>query len=311
MKRTKLWIFLFGALATVATASAQDTFADDVFIQKNLCAGSSSCASGGVLPVSEIHVLSNDPQVRFEDAEFGQKWEIFADATGFDIVDVNALTFPLTIDPGAPDFSFSVGSDGNLGSGVEVPLSSMHVRRSDGTAKILVEETASTAARRLFELRNSGLTGFRINNTAGPFPWDFFATVQSFEIAEVGDGDGAEMRLLNNGNLEILGSLISGGPSCGGGCDAVFSSAIESIDEHAAAMWTQGYLPGIGPTAAHEPMNVSEKIGGLLNELEKAHIYIDELHGRLEEQEQRKEEEIADLEARIRRLEALVEASLR
>lgn len=227
-----------------------------------------------------------------------------------------SVVFVLAILPlPAADPAIRVVGNGDVGIGLETPQAALHLQRADGTAKVLVEETAGTAQRRLFELRNSGLTGFRIDNTAGPFPWDFFATVQSFEIAEVGDGDGAELKLFSNGNLEILGTLTTGGPSCGDGCDAVFSpeQQIETIEEHAAAMWNRNYLPGVGPTGPGEPMNVSEKIGGLLNELEKAHIYIDQLDQRLKdknqqysEMSQEKDEQIAALGQRIARLEAIL-----
>jgi hypothetical protein len=47
-------------------------------------------------------------------------------------------------------------------------------------------------------------------------------------------------------------------------------------------MWQNGHLPNIGPTPEDQPINVSDKLGRMLNELEKAHIYIDQLHRRLE-----------------------------
>lgn len=45
-------------------------------------------------------------------------------------------------------------------------------------------------------------------------------------------------------------------------------------------MWVHRHLPAVGPTAEGEPFNVTEKSGGMLNELEKAHIYIELQHGR-------------------------------
>jgi hypothetical protein len=47
-------------------------------------------------------------------------------------------------------------------------------------------------------------------------------------------------------------------------------------------MWQKGHLPTVGPTPEDQPINVSDKLGRMLNELEKAHIYIDQLHRRLE-----------------------------
>jgi hypothetical protein len=43
-------------------------------------------------------------------------------------------------------------------------------------------------------------------------------------------------------------------------------------------MWEQSHLPAVGPTSPDESLNVSDKIGGLINELEKAHVYIERLN---------------------------------
>ena len=90
------------------------------------------------------------------------------------------------------------------------------------------------------------------------------------------DGDGPEMSLDANGNIEISGSLTTGGPVCASGCDRVFDEdfALLSIDEHADLMWTKGHLPAVGPTLPGKPFNVTDKMGDMLNELEHAHIYI-------------------------------------
>ena len=52
-------------------------------------------------------------------------------------------------------------------------------------------------------------------------------------------------------------------------------------------MWENKYLWGVGPTPEGEPMNLTRKTAGILHELEKAHIYIEQLHNRLNELEAR------------------------
>lgn len=92
------------------------------------------------------------------------------------------------------------------------------------------------------------------------------------------DGDGPEMALDADGNLQIDGTLTTGGPTCSSGCDRVFDEdyALLSIGEHADLMWANGHLPAVGPTLPGQPFNVTDKMGDMLNELEHAHIYIEQ-----------------------------------
>ena len=39
-------------------------------------------------------------------------------------------------------------------------------------------------------------------------------------------------------------------------------------------MWRDGRLPNVGPTSETGPFNITQKVGGMLNELETAHIFI-------------------------------------
>jgi hypothetical protein len=74
-------------------------------------------------------------------------------------------------------------------------------------------------------------------------------------------------------------------------------------------MWEQSHLPAVGPTSSGESLNVSEKVGGLINELEKAHIYIERLNEEAKLQKAAladKDQRLAELEGRLFRLEALL-----
>ncbi len=126
-------------------------------------------------------------------------------------------------------------------------------------------------------------------------------------------------RLDRSGNLRITGTLTTGGTTCSGGCDLVFQPGyeLETIEEHAELMWTNSYLPAVGPTVENgEEWNLTAMTGGMLNELEKAHIYIEQLNdhiGHLQANDQAKDREIhdlkerqKDLKERLARLEALV-----
>ena len=65
-------------------------------------------------------------------------------------------------------------------------------------------------------------------------------------------------------------------------------------------MWSNMHLAGVGPTKAGSPVNLTKKTLGMLNELEKAHIFIERLNDRVKE----KDAQIEDLVKRLEALEA-------
>jgi hypothetical protein len=80
-------------------------------------------------------------------------------------------------------------------------------------------------------------------------------------------------------------------------------------------MWENRHLPAVGPTPEGTPIafNVHQRHFGVLNELEKAHIYIERLHERVktgEAEASRKDVRIADLEQRLARLESALATDL-
>jgi len=73
---------------------------------------------------------------------------------------------------------------------------------------------------------------------------------------------------------------------------------LESIDEHSEAMWRAKHLPAM-PKAqkdenGHEIVEIGSQSKGVVEELEKAHIYIEQLHKRITTLEER----LAKLELR-------------
>jgi hypothetical protein len=131
-------------------------------------------------------------------------------------------------------------------------------------------------------------------------------------LTKDGTGGNEVTIIAGSGNMTIRGSLFTGGPSCGAGCDAVLGPdfTVESIEEHAAAMWSAGFLPAIGATLPNEPINMTEKMGGVLNELEKAHIYIEQLHQELTHQKGLFHQELAQQKVQLQRLEALLNENI-
>ena len=80
------------------------------------------------------------------------------------------------------------------------------------------------------------------------------------------------------GNLHVSGSI---------GPDYVFDPnfKLASIEENAAFMWKNRHLPALGPARTSEDgkgtINVYSHVNGMLEELEKAHIYIEKLHNEI------------------------------
>jgi hypothetical protein len=243
-------------------------------------------------PVLDLHVsTSNTPAMRLEQTSAGgfsaQTWDLAGNEANFFVRDVTGGSrLPFRIRPGAPTSSIDISADGDVGFGTASPDASLHVLRSNASAQVFVEETSGTVATRtLLNLTNNGGAGFSLVNSNSGQEWRFDTGGADFNITLVGTGELAEIDTA--GNMSIDGTLTTGGPTCGGGCDFVFDPAfpLESIEEHAEQMFANRYLPAVGPTGPEVPFNVTEKTGAVLNELEKAHIYIAQLNERLRDKE--------------------------
>jgi hypothetical protein len=128
---------------------------------------------------------------------------------------------------------------------------------------------------------------FEFRDTTGGINWDFRTTSGDTFVITQPTSPTNDFQINSAGNVTVRGTLTTSGPTCGSGCDRVFAPdfEVESIEEHAALMWANSYLPAVGPTRPGEAFNVSEKTGGILNELEKAHIYIEQLNAKLTERD--------------------------
>lgn len=241
-------------------------------------------------PSTEIHVVDGDTAtLRLEqDGSSGfapQTWDIAGNETNFFIRDVtNGSTLPFRIRPGAPTSSIFIDDDGDVSIGDASPDAALNVVRTDGSAQLLVEEgNGAAAVRELFKMKNNGGSFITMENTANANKSWFLTHENSagtaFNITH-SDSAGAALRLTTGGDLTITGSIVTTGGTCGGGCDLVFSEdyKLPTIEEHESQMWENSYLPTVGPTVENSPINLSDKTGKILNELEKAHIYIAQLN---------------------------------
>lgn len=137
-----------------------------------------------------------------------------------------------------------------------------------GSARLHVEQTEAADA-------------FRVDDTAGD--------TSPFVIDQNGNvGIGVSIPLAN---LHVIGTVRVG--SVIEHPDYVFEPdfELESIEEHAAYMWKEKHLLAVGKGKVDEEGRSVIEIGshqmGLLEELEKAHIYIEQIHSRLERLEKK------------------------
>lgn len=56
---------------------------------------------------------------------------------------------------------------------------------------------------------------------------------------------------------------------------------LPTISEHTEQMSTLRHLPNLGPTSTGQPINLSDKVGRVLNAVEHAHFYIVERDDRI------------------------------
>ena len=261
---------------------------------------------GTSTPSVELHLVDGDsPTLRLEqDGSSGftsQTWDLAGNETNFFIRDVtNGSKLPFRIRPGAPTNAIHIAADGDVGFGTASP--------ADGARLHVAANTGGAGAVDSIMLENVGPSRIRLKNTnitdSATLDQQWVLNGNgSFRISA--GSDSPEFVLDAAGDLEIAGDLtVVGGCS---GCDAVFQPGYDlgSIEEHARLMWENGFLPAVGPTAEGKTkISVFEKTTGMLNELEKAHVYIEQLHNRLQQQDRINEE-------LMRRLEVLEKTAAR
>ena len=167
---------------------------------------------GTSVPYTELHIADGDtPTVRLDqDGSSGwaaQVWDMAGNETNFFIRDVtNGSKLSFRIQPGTPSNTLALRNSGNVGIGTWSPTNALHVQRTDGTAKILVEETSSTlAGRTLLELINYGNTKLAITNSNAGNTWSLINSGSDIRFSLLDSGL-TEMIVDNNGNLEVVGT---------------------------------------------------------------------------------------------------------
>ena len=165
-----------------------------------------------------------------------------------------------------------------------------------GATEATLDTAGNLSVRGSLKVASPSLAYLQLDSGANGSFWNVtMQSDQSLVFSKSGTG-ATEASLDTAGNMTLRGNLTVGGNCSDGnggsggvdGCDRVFHPdyPMPSIEDHASQMWDNGYLPAVGPTPEDAPWNIGRKAAGMLNELEKAHIYIDQLQRQLKEQQQ-------------------------
>lgn len=260
-------------------------------------------------PSVEIHTIDGDtPTLRLQqDGSSGfapQTWDVAGNETNFFIRDVtNGSQLPFRIRPDSPTNSIFVDTDGSVGMGTASPEDALHVFDATEGTNIRIESGTSGAGFRLKgnghesqilmasngNLRIRGLTG------SGEITLD---TNTGF----VGINDTTP-----SGTLDVNGTIFLSGAQIHP--DFVFEPTYDllSIEENSAFMWENKHLPSLAPAKYDDDgkrvIELGANTAGILEELEKAHLYIEQLNDKLKSEAASN----AELAARLERLEQLLE----
>lgn len=291
----------------INSASGQSTL-------RQLVVNNTSTQGLGSASNEDLHVFSDGPArlslentVATESAGSHQKWTLNSNET-----------FRITGGVDAPELVLD--GEGNLTILGGMVAAGLDVQTQTGLSQLSISASGNVGTENHAELllntvsqdwtiRSNSYTEdlVLINTTSGVSPFKLGNTA-SGNLMKIGY-DASNLPAPNNvhvnGSMTLTGTITTGGTTCGGGCDAVFENPanLPTIQEHTDLMWQHGYLPNIGPTIENEPINLTEKLGRMLNELETAHIYIAELHQRLEQQTSQSDQKIDELTQAIRNLE--------
>jgi hypothetical protein len=306
-----------------------DTPSNTLYLAANGTVGigtSTPSTAGGFSGLDIVRANGATVRLTTTDSPNSYDWTSWGYVAG--VVDESTGHYPFLVYKGAPSYALTVLPSGRVAIGTASAVALLDVNGSGGGniarvggGALMVERTDGQAANIRFSA-TSGTTKswLFINNPAN---YSFGVRDESAGNSPLiiyGGGVGGTLQM-KGGRVGILtgspqGALdVNGAIYQRGGvlhADYVFepSYRLESIEDHAEYMWTKKHLPGVPGVRTDEKGREVIELGsnqrGMLEELEKAHIYIEELDERLavkDRQMAEKDQQIAQLQERLARVE--------
>lgn len=250
-------------------------------------------------PAVNAHFISGDtPTVRIEqNGSAGwtpQSWDLAGNDTNFFIRDVTGGSkLPFRIMTGAPNNSVYIDSTG-VGLGTASPGQELEIK-ADGPGLRFTNTGATAGVWDLFINGNNN----RFNMTDDPTH-----VRVPFKVAPGAANNLLRIGITNHDEVAVDGDVVVTGSITP---DYVFEPdfELESIAAHAEFMWREKHLPAVPAARANGEgkgvVDLGARSQGALEELEKAHIYIEQLHQRI----QAKEDQLAQLTGMLDRVSEL------
>jgi hypothetical protein len=284
-------------------------------------------------PVLDLHIATGDtPAHRLEQTAASgftaQTWDIAGNEANFFVRDVTGGSrLPFRIRPGAPTSSIDIAASGNVGIGTSSPAVPLHTRTTAAGEVLRVEDTGNAGWIR-FDNQGTAkaFVGFGDNNSLFAGALAQSLAVRAENALHLGGSATLTMTLTGGnvgigttapaGKLDVNGSIFQRGVQLF--ADYVFEPTytLESIEDHAAFMWNNKHLPAVGARKVDEQgrevVEIGARMRGMLEEIEKAHIYISTLSERISQKDEelvKLERQNAELAERLARIEAMLSTS--
>lgn len=191
----------------VVDSSGDISLADgSVFIDRS----ANNIGMGTATPLAELHIKDVSPNIMLEEVAPDNRWQLIAINSELSIGNTTTgFSDTFIIDGDAPNNTLVLEENG-IGMGTNAPESALHVKRTDGTARIKVEDASATPdnTRIQLEMINNGTAQFSLKNTkiSPTVDWRFQNFQGLFRINKAGTGV-PEMTLDGLGNVSFLGSV--------------------------------------------------------------------------------------------------------